>query len=150
MGGLALVALYGALWVASASGRSERDLVADVSGIAPPSPVPPGAEPLAAGLARVGDARASTLGLFPRYDPVALDSAAAVLAAEARGAPSGSWRSQEARLAAARVHLHRRRDLEAARVLGGLVREGGYRAPAARRLLDWVRARDDGGPEAGR
>jgi hypothetical protein len=29
-------------------------------------------------------------------------------------------------------------------VLGSLVRRGGYRAPQARRLLDWIRAQDGG------
>ena len=102
-------------------------------------------------LAAVRRARRSTLGLFPRYDPAQLDAAAAALAGPDRQGPASSWPSQEARLTLARVHLYRQRDVEAARVLGALVREGGYRAPAARRMLDFLRAQPpEPAPDAAR
>ena len=138
-----LLAVYGGLWVASAQSATPRDQLADLGGIEAP-PVVHGsnasAEPLAGALQAVREARQSVLGLFPRYDPAALDAAAVRLAEVAGESDAGTWTSQEARLALARVLLDRQRDLEAARVLGGLVREGGYRAPVARRLLDAIRA----------
>ena len=137
----ALLALgYGALWAASAARATDRELTADLGAI--DARLVPEGEPLADAFAAVGGARRSVLGLFPRYDPVALDSAARLLSQGAQTSEASSWPSQEARLALARVHLYRQRDVEAARVLGGLVREGGYRAPAARRMLDFVRAQD--------
>ena len=138
---LALLALgYGAAYAVSASRTTAREQVADLGALGA-GPLP-SADTLGRALAAVGGARRSTLGLFPRYDPGALDAAAAALADRARTAEPSSWPSQEARLALARVHLYRQRDVEAARVLGALVREGGYRAPAARRMLDFLRAQD--------
>ena len=138
-----VVMAYGVAAAVFASTRPPRALVADLAAVTPsPSPADRGAERLAARLALVRRARVSAAPLFPRYDPAGLDRAATALADEAGTAPPGSWASQEARLALARVHLYRQRDVEAARVLGGLVREGGYRAPVARRLLDWVRTQD--------
>lgn len=90
-------------------------------------------------LEAVHDARRSVLGLFPSYDPAGLDAAADALASITEAAAPSSSASQEARLALGRVHLYRGRDAEAARVLGGLVQEGSYRASAARRLLDYIR-----------
>lgn len=92
-----------------------------------------------AALQAVLDARRSTLGLFPRYDAGALEAASSDLEAVAADVAPDSWVSQEVRLARGRVMLHLGADEEAARVLGALVREGGYRASAARRLLDYVR-----------
>ena len=139
-----LAAVYGGLWIASAQSATPRDRLADLGGIEAQSPPGAGAERAAESLAgasqSVRDARQSTLLLFPRYDPAGLDAAAGMLAEVASGAGAATWVSQEARLSLGRVHLARQRDLDAARVLGGLVREGGYRAPAARRLLDAIRA----------
>jgi hypothetical protein len=83
--------------------------------------------------------RQSAIGLWPRYDARALDASARALSRIAAEAPPGSVLSHEARLALGRVLLHRGADAEAARVLGSLVRQGGYRGPQARRLLDWIR-----------
>ncbi len=142
-----LVAVYGGLWVVSVQSATPRDRLADLGGIeAQAPPVPPSAsgnasaDSLTGALRTVRQARRSVLLLFPRYSPAALDAAAVRLAKVAGQADAGTWVSQEARLALGRVHLARQRDLQAARVLAGLVREGGYRAPAARRLLDAIRA----------
>ena len=136
----ALLALgYGVLYAASAARATAREQTADLGAVGAVRLSQAHAEPLAGALAAVRHARRSTLGLFPRYDPVGLDRAARALAAQAGAADARSWQSQEARLALARVHLYRQRDVDAARVLGGLVREGGTRAPAARRLLDFIR-----------
>ena len=150
---LAAVAVaYGALGAASAASQPERERVADLGALSARDASAlrgPGAERLVGALAAVEGARRSTLGLWPRYDDASLEAAGRALAAVAAGAPAGSAASQEARLALGRVLLHRGRDVEAARVLGSVVRQGGYRGPQARRLLDWVRAQDDGAPPAG-
>ena len=142
-----LAAVYGGLWVFSAQSATPRDRLADLGGIeaqAPPAlqnaPGDASADSLTGALRTVRQARRSVLLLFPRYSPAALDAAAVRLAGVADQADAGTWVSQEARLALGRVHLARQRDLEAARVLGALVRQGGYRAPVARRLLDAIRA----------
>ena len=118
----------------------------------------PDADALGPALDAVRAARRSRFGLFPHYDAAALDSAAVALAEVAGRAAPASWVSQEARLALGRVHLYRARDAQAVRVLSGLVAEGGYRASAARRLVDFVRVegrpvppprRRGGGPAAG-
>ena len=142
----ALLALgYGVLWAASTARATTRELVADLGAVGDDVPrAAAGADALSDARAAVGRARRSTLGLFPRYDAAGLDAAAVALADQARRADAPSWPSQEARLALARVHLYRQRDVEAARVLGALVREGGYRAPAARRMLDFLRAQAPG------
>ena len=138
---LVLGLVYAGLGAASALSRSPRQQVAALGEVeALAGPAGPEAERLAAAARAVRRARRSTLGLFPTYDAAGLDAAADALAAAAEGADGRSWVSQEARLALGRVLLYRARDAEAARVLGGLVREGGYRGPAARRLLDIVRA----------
>lgn len=136
-----LVVLYGVFVAASATAVTPREQLADLGSIRADAPTPQDPpDSLSTALQAVRDARAVTLSLSPVYDPASLDSAAAQLAVVAESAAPGSWTSQEARIALGRVHLHRQRDLEAARVLGGLVREGGYRAPIARRLLDSIRA----------
>lgn len=142
-----LLVAYGASWMASAASVTPREQLADLGSIevqAPPTmrgaQAVPDAQALTDALQAVHDARRSTLGLFPSYDPAGLDAAAGLLAAVADQAEPASWVSQEARLALGRVHLARQRDVEAARVLGELVREGQYRAPVARRLLDAIRA----------
>lgn len=141
-----LIVVYGGLFVVSASSVSPRQQVAALSEVettVPDALRGPGAladaDDLADALGPIDDARRSTLGLFPRYDADALDEAADALAAVARDADPRSWVSQEARLALGRVLVQQGRDAEAVRVLGGLVREGSYRASLARRLLDFVR-----------
>lgn len=140
---------YGGLAVASSGQQTERARVADIGDLAsyaPPTMRGAEADPLPArldaALDAVAGARRSTLGLFPRYDAGALDAAAAQLVAVSEEADGGSAVSQEARLALARVRLHQSRDAEAVGLLGALVREQGYRAPEARRLLDFVRTQD--------
>ncbi|WP_412069449.1 hypothetical protein [Rubrivirga sp. IMCC43871] len=137
---------YGALFLASQASVSERAQIAALSEIEIDAPAlrsadpTPDADRLIAAAEAVRDARRSTLGLFPSYDTTALDAAAADLADLSDSADRRTWVSQEARLALGRVLLHRGRDADAARVLGDLVEQGGYRAPAARRLLDAVRS----------
>ena len=149
--GLVIAGAYGLTWAVSEAAESERaQLVGldrvEVSDLPRPQAVGSSrlADSLAAALRSIHDARRSTIGLFPRYDAAALDRAAAALSRVADQAEPSSWVSQEARLALGRVHLARQRDTEAARTLGLLVREGGYRAPLARRLLDAIRAEPEG------
>ena len=144
---VALVVAYGGLFVGSRAAVPERARVAalgEVEASAPPtlrgSRDVPHAQRLVAALDAVEDARRSVLGLFPSYDAAALDAAAADLAAVAADVDPASWASQEARLALGRVHLYRGRDVEAARTLESVVAGGGYRAPEARRLLDYLRS----------
>lgn len=140
-----LVAYGGALALSSAlvPERAQVAALGEIEAAAPPVLRGPDAVPeadrLTAALAAVDGARRATLGLFPAYDAVALDAAAADLAAVAEEAPADTWASQEARLALGRVLLYRERDAEAARVLGTLVEQGSYRAADARRLLDFIR-----------
>ena len=146
--GVAVAAVaYGGLFAASALTATPREQVAALGEVRmEEAPVlrgadaVVGADALGPALDAVRGARRSTLGLFPHYDATALDAAADDLTAVAETAAPASWVSQEARLALGRVHLYRERDAEAVRVLGGLVREGSYRAGAARRMIDWVRA----------
>ena len=142
-----LVALYGSLLTLSSTSDTPRQQVAALSEIETAVPdvlrgpdAISGSDQLAEALATIEDARHSVLGLFPRYDGEDLNAAAPELADVVRGADPRSWVSQEARLALGRVLVYQGRDTEAARVLGGLVREGSYRASAARRLLDFVRS----------
>ncbi len=148
--GVAVLAVaYGGLYAASAASVSERSQLAalgELSGYVAPTlrgtadASLPGR--LDAALDRVDEARQSTLGLFPRYDADRLAAVAADLGAVATEADPETAVSQEARYALGRVSLYLGRDADAARVLGTLVREGGYRAPAARRLLDYIRTQD--------
>lgn len=142
----AVLVAFGGLRVASEAGVTDRERLADLGDLASYEPLvtrSTDADPLEtrldAALDAVADARRSTLGLFPRYDSVALDAAAAEISAIVAGAPAQSAVSQEARLALARVRLHEGRDAEAARLLAALVRDASYRAPEARRLLDFLR-----------
>lgn len=139
-----LIAGYAALWMASAAAVTPREQLADLGSIDAHIPASaqdsPSRQALTLALQSVRGARRSTAGLFPTDDPARLDSAAVRLESVASRADVPRWVSQEARLALGRVLLARHRDTEAARVLGGLVREGGYRAPVARRLLDAIRA----------
>ncbi|MDT0631533.1 hypothetical protein RQM47_02385 [Rubrivirga sp. S365] len=140
-----LLALWGGVAAQSAATAPERARVADVGALADVDPTARGGvEPLAArldhALSRVADARRGAPSRPARYDADALATAAADLGGLVAEAPAGSAVAQEAGLARGRVLLHLGRDADAARTLGALVRDGGYRAPEARRLLDWVRA----------
>ena len=137
--------LWGGVAAASSAATPERTRVADVAALAHVGPIPSGgADRVVARLGRALDeatqARRFAPGQPPQYDADALASAATDLAWIAARAEPGSAVAQEARLAQGRVLLQLGRDADAARALGALVREGGYRAPEARRLLDWVRA----------
>lgn len=143
----ALVVGYGGLYAVSAASLSGRDRLADLGDLgAYEAPVYRGADTdvlaarLDAALDGVGRARRSTLGLFPSYDANVLDAVAVEVEAVAAEAEPSSSVSQEARLALGRIRYAQARDAEAARVLGSLVREGSYRGPEARRLLDAIRA----------
>lgn len=141
-----LAVAYGSFWIASAASLSERQRVADLGELSARDAAAlsdPQAGRLAEAVRTVEGARRSTLGLWPRYDGDALDAAARVLAEVVAEASPETSASQEARLALGRVLVLRERDAEAARVLGSLVRQGGYRAPEARRLLDWIRTAAD-------
>ena len=143
----ALAVTYGGLLAVSSATVSERAQVSEIHEVGPLNPpalrsargVATDARVQAA-LADVADARQSALGLFPSYDAERLAAAAADLSAALDGVDADSWVSQEGRLALGRVYLYLERDADAARVLGTLVAEGSYRASAARRLLDYVRA----------
>ena len=143
----AVVVGYGGLFALSESQRPDRMRVADLRDLAdytPPttrgtSDADPLPARLDAALDHVVAARRTTLGLFPRVDPRALDAASAEIAAIIGEAATETEVSQEARLALARVRIAQNRDAEAVRLLGALVREQSYRAPEARRLLDFVR-----------
>lgn len=145
-----LVAIvYSGLWTLSLASVSERAQLAalgELSGYEAPTLRGADADALAtrldAALDRVEDARQSTLGLFPRYDTDALTDAASDLNTISTEAEPKTSISQEARFALGRVYLYLGRDVDAAHVLGTLVRGGGYRAPAARRLLDYLRAQE--------
>jgi len=143
-----LLVAYGGLFAVSSATVPERAQVAalgEIEAIELPTlrgAAPTPADALTPALGAVADARRSTLGLFPRYDAAALASAAEALTAVAADADPRSAASQEARLALGRIYLYQGRDAEAVRVLGGLVAEGRYQAPTARRLLDYVRAQE--------
>lgn len=143
-----VVVAYGAAFAGSALTTPERDRVASLGEVGYAVPTVRGGDAadaqtarLSAALDAVADARRTTLGLFPRYDAAALDAAASDLEALVASADASSVVSQEARFALGRVRLQQERDADAARVLGTLVAEGSYRAPEARRLLDWIRTR---------
>ncbi len=145
-----LVVAYGGLYALSSASISERAQLAALGELSEyAAPTLRGADDpqdlsarLDAALDHVDEARESTLGLYPRYDDAALTAVAADLGAISTEAEPGTSVAQEARLALGRVYLYLGRDGDAARVLGTLVREGGYRASAARRLLDYIRAQD--------
>jgi len=139
---------YGAAFTGSSLMVPERDRVAALAEVGYVAPVVRGGDApgdqaarLTAALDAVAGARRTTLGLFPRYDVAALDAAAADLDVLIASADPASVVSQEARLALGRVRLQQGRDADAARVLGTLVAGESYRAPEARRLLDWIRTR---------
>lgn len=151
---VAVAAVWGGAAVASSVTTPERDRVADVAALADYRPLAPdGAGALEVRLANVlggvEAARRTRFGRAPTYDADALATAAVDLDRIAAAAAGGSVVDQEARLARGRVLLHLGRDAEAARALGALVRAGGYRAPEARRLLDWLRAGGAGPLSAG-
>ncbi len=102
------------------------------------------AERLDVALDAVVEAEDAPLALFPAYDSTALNAAAADLARLVAVAGPHTPVSQEGRLALGRIRLYQARDAEAARVLGSLVRQGGYRGPEARRLLDFIRTVERG------
>lgn len=145
---------YGALLALSAARASDRERVADLAELAALGVRPVGApgrhlaERLGTALDAVAGARNAPLTGSPTYDAARLDAAASSLARLVDEAESQTAVSQEARLALGRVRLHQGRDAEAARVLGTLVRQGGYRAPEARRLIDFVRATESRAPGA--
>jgi hypothetical protein len=138
-----LVIGYGALWSASTLREPERSRIADLAALSSRDAAllgEPGAGRLVEAVRLAERGRQSTAGLWPRYDARSLDASARALSRIAAEAPPESVRSQEARLALGRVLVHQGADAEAARVLGSLVRQGGYRGSEARRLLDWIRA----------
>lgn len=139
---------YVAAFAGSSLTTPERDRVAALAEVGYVVPTVRGGDVagdqtarLTAALDAVAGARRTTLGLFPRYDTAALDAAALDLEALTASADAASVVSQEARFALGRVRLQQERDADAARVLGTLVAEGSYRAPEARRILDWIRTR---------
>ena len=137
--------MWGGAAVLTGMTTPERDRVADLPDLAVVDAAPLGGagplgERLDAALDQALAARHERFGRAPVLDAEALASAAADLERVAAEAPPGSAVAEEAQLALGRVLLSLGRDAEAARALGVLVRRGGYRAPEARRLLDWLRA----------
>ena len=147
-----LVVAYGSLFAVSSSQQTDRNRVADLRDLSSyaPSTTRGAAEAdslparLDAALDAVVAARRTTLGLFPRLDAAALDAAADELAEIVRASGAGTTVSQEARFALARVRVAQTRDAEAVALLGSLVQEQSYRAPEARRLLDFIRTQGEG------
>lgn len=137
---------YGGAAAVSSQQRPERARMASLNELTDWTPpqtrgdADADAEALAVALEQVDDARRTTLGLFPRYEREELDAAASELRELATRADASTSVGQEARFALARVRLYQARDADAARLLGALVRDGSYRAPEARRLIDWIRA----------
>jgi hypothetical protein len=152
---LALGVAYGALSVASRAALPERARLADLGAIpdayegivlrgepSGPATDDPAAEQYARALARLDDARHATLGLFPRYDAATLDAAARDLAAVTATAEPDSWQALEAAFLLGRVRIYQGRDGEAASAFTTVVEGEGPSAPEARRLLDWLDARN--------
>lgn len=144
LGGLFVA--YTGMFAVSSQMTSDRARVADLESLptyAPPSVRGPSENELADRLDRTLDsvegARSSFLGLFPSYDSAALDIVADSLVAISADARPESSVAQEARLALGRIRFEQKRDAEAVRILGQMVREGNYRASDARRLLDAMR-----------
>ena len=148
---VSFVVAYGGLFAVSASQQTDRARVADLRDLGSYTPVTTrgagDADPLPARLDAALDAvvaaRRTTLGLFPHVDADALGAAAGDLAGIVRVAGPGTTVSQEARLALARVHVAQSRDADAVSLLGSLVRDESYRAPEARRLLDFIRTQKE-------
>lgn len=148
---VSFVVAYGGLFAVSASQQTDRARVADLRDLGSYTPVTTrgagDADPLPARLDAALDAvvaaRRTTLGLFPHIDADALGAAAGDLAGIVRVAGPGTIVSQEARLALARVHVAQSRDADAVSLLGSLVRDESYRAPEARRLLDFIRTQKE-------
>ena len=137
--------MWGGAAVLTGTATPERDRVADLPALAAVDAATlGGAGPLAkrldTALEQALAARHERFGRAPTLDAEALASVAADLDRVAAEALPGSAVAEEAQLALGRVLLSLERDAEAARALGVLVRRGGYRAPEARRLLDWLRA----------
>lgn len=137
---VALVGLYGAAFATSSLTTPERVRVAEVSDVSTAFRPVRGAElsdRYATAVALLEDAQTSTLGLFPRTDADALDAAADAFAEIAREAPDDGF-GKEAALALGRIRLLQGRDEEARVALDAVMAQGGYRAPDAARLLDYL------------
>ena len=142
--------LYGAGFGASSLLMPERARVAHVDDVADTFRPVRGAslsDRYAEAVARLEDARQSTLGLFPHYDDAALDRAADAFAEIAREAPNDQY-GKEATLALGRIRVLQGRDEEARTALDVVVAGGGYRAPDAVRLLDFLDAKQREGAGA--
>ena len=147
-----LLVAYGGLFAVSSATAPERARVAALGEIdataplalrgggAPASDGASDAARLTDALGEIDAARHTTLGLFPTYDDDGLAAAVAALERLSGDVDSASWVSHEARFALGRVLFYQGHDVEAARVLGGLVEQGSYRGAAARRVLDAIRA----------
>ena len=141
--GLALAVVYSGLFLTSSLTIPERARVADVADVAATFRAVRGAEvadQYAAAVDILSSARHTTLGLFPRYDDARLDEAANAFAAIAHEGPEGQY-GKEAALAIGRIRMLQGRDAEARIALAAVVAQGGYRAPEAVRLLDYLDAR---------
>ncbi len=140
--------LYGALFAAGEMGRPLSHELAALDDLpktyrafavrgesGTPDPV---ADRYAEALATLDEGRSSTLGLFPRYDPAALDTALRLLEEAAERGEPHSALVLEARYLTGRIHLYRG-ELDAAEAaLREVVEEGGPSAPHAQELLEEV------------
>ena len=88
-----------------------------------------------AALARLSEARRTTFGLFPRYDPAALDAARTDLDAVVAAELADSFLGLEARYALGKVHLLRGDRAAARAALTPVMAAGGPRSTDADRLL---------------
>ena len=137
---VALVGLYGAAFATSSLTTPERVRVAEVSDVSTAFRPVRGAElsdRYAEAVSLLEGAQTSTLGLFPRTDADRLDAAADAFAEIAREAPDDGF-GKEAALALGRIRLLQGRDEEARVALDAVMAQGGYRAPDAARLLDYL------------
>ncbi|MDX1418853.1 MAG: hypothetical protein R3181_02695 [Rubricoccaceae bacterium] len=144
---LALGVLYGALALASHVAQPERALLADLgelpgdySGLRlrGDAPADRTSDRYALALDALDDARTSVLGLFPSYDPEALDAVADQLREVVDASGETSWEGLEALYALGRIRLYQGRDAEALWALQSVVALEGPHASESRRLLDYL------------
>jgi hypothetical protein len=144
---VAFVVLYGALALAGRLTLPERARLADLGDLPDAygglhlrsdAPVDRTAERYALALDALEDARTSVLGLFPRYDPAALDTAAVRLRDVVDASGADSWEGLEALYVLGKIHLYQGQDEEAIWALQSVVVLEGPHAAEARRLLDYL------------
>ncbi|MEM1054776.1 MAG: hypothetical protein AAGI52_04565 [Bacteroidota bacterium] len=135
-----VLGLYGVAFTGSSLTLSERARVANIADIEDSLRPVRGAslsDRYVDAVEILESAQSSTLGLFPRIDEVRLDEAAEAFAGIAHEAPEDGF-GKEAALALGRIRVLQGRDEEARVALDAVMAQGGYRAPEAARLLDYL------------